>query len=304
MIVLLFLLLMALPASISAHWTYIPFDDAMKQSIYSEQVYTLTKKIIGLDGHDLYNFFKNIYETNCSLEQSAEIRIPKIIHQIWLGSPVPESFKALQQSWVECHMGRGWSYKLWTDEDVAELNLYNQEFYDATDNYGVKADILRLEVLYMYGGVYADMDCECLRALDDLHYTYDFYVGIQPLDSAFVQLGNALIASRAGHPILHHCITTIKDDWHLQGAPKKTGPIHFTKSFCTMVNKNGNRDIAFPAFYFNPLGCQETTENRKVWTQQGAFTVHWWAKSWMPKNYRPKMFNDINNDASTVNWND
>jgi hypothetical protein len=44
MIGILFLLLMVFPASLSADWTYIPFDDAMKQSNYSEQVYVTTKK--------------------------------------------------------------------------------------------------------------------------------------------------------------------------------------------------------------------------------------------------------------------
>jgi inositol phosphorylceramide mannosyltransferase catalytic subunit len=303
MIGILFLLLMVFPASLSADWTYVPFDDAMQKDNYSEQVYVTTKKIIGLDGHMLYNFFKNIYEKNCSLDQSAEVKIPKIIHQIWLGSPVPESFKALQQSWIEHHMGRGWAYKLWTDEDVAQITLYNQEFYDATDNYGVKSDILRWELLYNYGGIYVDMDYECLRPLDDL-LCYDFYTALQPLDTAFVQLGAALCGARPGHPILKHCIETVGDDWHHQGAPKKTGPVHFTKSFYFMAGKDGNKDIAFPALYFYPLGCQETTENRQRWTQQGSFAVHWWAKSWMPKNYRPKMFNDIKNDSSTASWND
>jgi len=293
----------------ASDWRYVSFDDAMEKDKYSSAI-AATEKIIELDGFALYDFFKNLYEANNfsaiepATENEAELKIPKIIHQIWLGSPVPESFIALQQSWIEFHMDRGWSYKLWTDADVAQMQLYNQEFYDATDNYGVKSDILRWEVLYTYGGVYVDMDYECLRALDDFHYTYDFYTALQPLDTLFVQLGAALFGTRPGHPILQHCIDTIKNDWHLQGAPKKTGPVHFTKSFYACANQNGNKDIALPAFYFYPLGCRETEANRKGWTQQGSYAVHWWAKSWMPKNYRPSMFRDINNDSSAARWND
>jgi mannosyltransferase OCH1-like enzyme len=304
-LVLAFLLSVSSPILAATDWQYAPFDEAMQKNNFPQAIPT-TKRIIDIDGEMLYDFFKNVYESlNPSvIEQSNELKIPKIIHQIWLGSPVPESFVDLQQSWIEHHVGRDWCYKLWTDEDVAQMQLYNQEFYDATDNYGVKSDILRWEILYMYGGVYVDMDYECLRALDDLHYMYDFYTALQPLDTWFVQLGAALFGSKPGHPILRHCIETIKNDWHLQGAPKKTGPVHFTKSFCACACVDGNKDIAFPALYFYPLGCQETEAKRKVWIQQGSYAVHWWAKSWMPKNYRPPKFKDIHNDASAATWND
>ena len=289
---------------VTADWHYVSFDEGMQKSHYFDSILA-TEKITGLSGPALYTFFKNIYdEYNFSaIERSFDLKIPKIIHQIWLGSPLPEAFIELQQSWIELHLGRGWSYKLWTDADVAQMRLYNQEFYDATDNYGVKSDILRWEILYLYGGVYIDMDFECLRSLDDFHYTYDFYTALQPLDTLFVQLGAALVGARPGHPILKHCIETIKTDWSLQGAPRKTGPVHFTKSFYACAGQDGNKNIALPAFYFYPLGCRETEINRTQWIQQGSYAVHWWAKSWMPKTYRPSIFKDIHNDASTVNWN-
>lgn len=288
----------------ASNWHYVSFDEGMKKDKYQEAIIA-TERIIGMDGLLLYDFCKNIYEAlNFSvIPRGTQLKTPKTIHQIWLGSPLPEAFIELQQSWIESHLGRGWSYKLWTDEDVAKMQLYNQEFYDATDNYGVKSDILRWEILYTYGGVYVDMDFECLSSLDDFHYTYDFYTALQPLDTLFVQLGAALVGCRPGHPILKHCIETIRDDWQLHGAPRKTGPVHFTKSFYACAGRDGNKDIALPAFYFYPLGCRETEINRTRWIQQGSYAVHWWAKSWMPKSYRPSMFKDIHNDASTINWN-
>ncbi len=282
---------------------YVDFDTAMKKNVFPD-VYQLTAHIFQTDSYRLYDFFKDLFEIQIHQEIGTELKIPKIIHQIWLGSPFPEEFKALQQSWIDYHLDRGWVYKLWTDEDVAQLQLHNQEFYDATDNYGVKSDILRWELLYHFGGVYIDTDYECLRALDELHYTYDFYTALQPLDTAFIQLGAALVGSRPGHPILEHCIVTIKDDWHHKGAPKKTGPVHFTKSFYAIAGKDGNKDIAFPAFYFYPLGCRETNDNRCTWIEQGSFAVHWWAKSWMPQNYRPMLSRNIDNALSAQSWND
>ena len=166
------------------------------------------------------------------------------------------------------------------------FNLYNQEYYDASDSVGVKSDLLKWEVVYRYGGVYVDVDFECLQQLDLLHYTYDFYTGIQPLDTDLVQLGAALFAARPKHPILRHCIETVKDDWHKKGTTIKTGPIHFTRSFYATAGKKGSYDIALPASYCYPLGCTETTLTRSEWVEQGAYAIHHWAKSWMPKKYR------------------
>jgi mannosyltransferase OCH1-like enzyme len=301
--IVFFLLLSMSFSALNAQWPHISFDEAMQKDKFPN-VYALTTQIMDVDGMMLYNFFKNLYERFETSQPQEKLRIPKIIHQIWLGSPLPEEFQVLQQSWIEYHMNRGWTYKLWTDEDVAQLQLHNQEFYDATDNYGVKSDILRWELLYNFGGVYVDMDYECLRSLDELHYTYDFYTALQPLDTLFVQLGAALVGAHPNHPILEHCIATIKNDWHHKGAPKKTGPVHFTKSFCAMAGKNESKDIAFPAFYFYPLGCRDTIDNRLEWVKNGAFAVHWWAKSWMPKHYRPALSRNIDNELSAISWND
>jgi mannosyltransferase OCH1-like enzyme len=286
----------------SEKWPHYSFDEAMHKE-YFPDVYGITEKIVGVDGQQLYDFFKNLYDSKADIAVAEAVKIPKIIHQIWLGSPVPEVFKALQQSWITHHLGRDWYYKLWTDDDIAQLGLYNQHFYDETDNYGVKSDIARWEIIYRFGGVYVDMDFECLRSLDILHYTYDFYTALQPLDTSFVQLGAALFGSCPGHPLLKHCIETIKDDWHHKGAPKKTGPVHFTRSFYAMAGKNGMNDIAFPAFYFYPLGCRSSSDNRNEWKNAGAFAVHWWAKSWMPQDYRPQQFKSISNEMSVYNWN-
>lgn len=285
-------------------WRYIPFDKSMKIDHYRKAL-TATYQITGLDGYQLYLFMRSLYEKlNPSvLSPEARLKIPKIIHQIWVGGSVPDAFKELMQAWIDYCAAFGWEYRLWTDVDIAPFGLYNQQFYDETANYGVKSDLLKWEVVYRYGGVYVDVDFEPLAALDQLHYMYDFYTGIQPLDSQFLQLGAALFAAVPGHPILKHCIETVKDDWHHQGAPKKTGPVHFTKSFFVMAGKNNSKDIAFPATYFYPLGCQDTILDYRTWRSNGAYAIHHWAKSWMPKQYRPQKFQSFDNAVATATWN-
>lgn len=304
-----FLFFLATPciAKQDTSWfTYVPFDLAMKKDFHLSSILATKNFMETIDGWELYSFFKRLFEkyNPLNIKLKKRVTIPRIIHQIWLGSSVPEVYKQYMQSWIDHHPE--WEYKLWTDENVHEITLYNQDFFDATANYGAKSDILRWEILYQFGGLYVDMDYECLASFEPFHHRYDFYTGIQPLDTFMIQLGAALVGSRPGHPILKHCIETIKDDWHLKGAPKKTGPIHFTKSFYLFAGKDGSIDIALPAFYVYPLGSQEAVQEASMqkWIKQGSFAVHWWSKSWMPKEYRPMKFRNIHNTDTAVHWND
>lgn len=283
----------------------IDFDESMQVAVFQQALKT-TEKVFGIEGIELLSFFRDLYNKNnmIHVKPQATLKIPKIIHQVWLGGKVPDVFVGYMHSWLEKHLD-GWIYKLWTDENVAALDLYNQKYFDAVDNCGIKSDIVKWEVVYRFGGVYIDTDFECLKSLDVLHYTYDFYTGIQPLDTQYLQLGAAIFGAVPGHPILEHCIKTVKDDWNQKGIPAKTGPIHFTKSFFAVAGKHSDMiDIAFPASFFYPLGCRQDHSDYDSWMKPEAFAVHWWAKSWMPTKYRPYKFRIIDNDESAKSWND
>lgn len=288
--------------------TYHDFDDAMKKSDFSPSVIETTTHIVGIKGEQLYTYFKSNYEAIIAAEKNhkdeQKERIPRIIHQIWLGSPLPKEFHRFVLSWINLHIPHGWKYKLWTDEDINQLDLYNKYYYDQVSNYGMRSDIARWEILYRFGGFYVDIDCEALQLLDDL-LVYDLVTGLQPLDSGFVQLNNALVGAHQYHPIIAETIISMKQTWNLfKGAPQKTGPVHFTRAFYRMANRFGTRDIALPSLYFAPLSCNNPIVDYDTWKQKGAYSVHWWAKSWMPKKYRSYYFRSIDNDASTESWND
>lgn len=288
--------------------TYHDFDDAMKKGDLSPSIIATTTRIVGIEGEHLYACFKSNYDAIMATEKNDKLeqkeRIPRIIHQIWLGSPLPKEFNRFVQSWINLHIPHGWKYKLWTDEDIDNLNLYNRCYYDQISNYGMKSDIARWEILYRFGGFYVDIDCEALQPLDDL-LSYDLVTGLQPFDSGFVQLNNALVGAHQFHPVIAETIISMRQTWNLfKGAPQKTGPVHFTRAFYRMANRFGTRDLALPSLYFYPLSCSNSIVDYDTWKQKGAYSVHWWAKSWMPKKYRSTYFRTINNDASTESWND
>ena len=193
---------------------YVDFNSSMKRTKFEHLVTReKTKQLVGISGIDLMDFFEQQYQsTNFrKMVPSSTLRIPKIIHQIWIGDSVPEELRAFQESWKLFHSD--WEYRLWTQDDIPYLDLYNADLIEQAQNPAEKADLLRYELLYRFGGVYIDMDEECLQPFDVLHYMYDFYIGIQPLDTGIVQLGIGVIGSCPGHPMLKACIESIANNY-------------------------------------------------------------------------------------------
>jgi hypothetical protein len=120
----------------------------------------------------------------------------KIIHQIWLGTkPLPPAYAEYAKTWQQ-HFP-GWTYKLWRDADVEALAPFVspyvvQQIFAPV----VRADLLRIELLRLYGGMYADLDYECLVGFEDFllpdHWMY--------ADEKEGAPGNAWFYAPAGHP--------------------------------------------------------------------------------------------------------
>ncbi len=282
------------------------FDDSMNRQAFQ-------RVLSRADLQSVYSVFKKTYEDNNFQVYSPDFtyRIPKIIHVMWLGGSLPEEYEQYVQSWRTYHPD--WTILFWTDNranyhrgsivlnsfedlkkqlevsgrgdslviDAQNLTYNNKRFYDQARNYGEKSDILKWEIVYRFGGVYVDTDFECLRSLDVFHQTYDFYTGIQPLDTNMVQLGAALYGAIPNHPILKACVENIKNNQHIAQIVVKTGPIHFTKTFLSLAGKTGLRDIAFPASYFYPCGYEQRGMPKDEWVANESYAVHHWAGSWL-----------------------
>ncbi len=91
--------------------------------------------------------------------------IPKIIHYIWLGGKeLPDLDKECIESWKKyCP---DYEIKRW---DESNLNLdfcdYVREAYD-NKKYAFASDVLRLDLLYRYGGIYLDVDVKIIKPID------------------------------------------------------------------------------------------------------------------------------------------
>ena len=90
--------------------------------------------------------------------------IPKIIHQTWKNETIPDKWKTYHASWKKHFPSPEYKHILWTDKDNREFIKQNYNwFLDIFDNYPKniqRADAIRYFILYHYGGIYADLDCE------------------------------------------------------------------------------------------------------------------------------------------------
>ena len=91
----------------------------------------------------------------------------KIIHQTWKTTQLPDKFTRWSQT---CKMALAdWKYMLWTDDGNRNLIKEHYSFflktYDGYDKMIKRVDAIRFFYLYHYGGLYIDLDFECLKDL-------------------------------------------------------------------------------------------------------------------------------------------
>ncbi len=240
--------------------------------------------------------FKTIYMQN-NWQQKQQINtknlIPKIIHFIWLGSALPDKYLPFIASWAKHHPE--WEIKIWDDAAVSGLNLKNKHLYDLASNYGYKSDLARYEILYEFGGVYVDIDFECLQSFNFLQDRYSFYAGLIPNQGI---VANGLFACAPKHAIAKLCIDSLtslpqkindkESDWSIQ---QTSGPGHFTRCILRYLaqNKTDQSIMILPASYFfafpTGLGAsfwpgQLMHNQTEKYRLPESMAMHYWGCSW------------------------
>jgi len=227
-------------------------------------------------------FFKKVYETNISAlkKPSETLKIPKVIHFIWLGpKPFPRESIENVRNWIAHHPD--WTIKFWTDRDrplphprmklckVKDFPFQKLEpYFHSSENFGERSDILRYEILFQEGGVYVDHDVKCMKSFAPFHLAYDLYCGMEvpyptTLSSSVLPTNN-IVGSKPGHIVLSKSMDWLVLHWDQieKDYPGKDRDSiinrvsHRTflvlgETFKVFGNTQGNVDIAFPSYYFN-----------------------------------------------------
>jgi len=200
--------------------------------------------------------------------------IPKIIHQVWsnICEPLPDFFSGLMETWKKHHPD--WKYILWDNE---KMNNFMRELYPDylipynSVKYNIqKWDIIRYFILYHYGGMYADVDNECLESLEPLlKNNKGCYFSGEPVEYAKLFginnfFNNALMISVPQHPFMWLIIESAFRELSLKkNYPNKmfevmstTGPLLLAHLY---NNHPDNSDIYIvPSELVSPLTRMET----------------------------------------------
>jgi mannosyltransferase OCH1-like enzyme len=156
--------------------------------------------------------------------------IPKRLHFIWVGSPMPERLQVNVQRWRDMHPD--WTTYVWTDKNIPILrngDLYRRAKQlvpaDAVGQF--RADIIRYELLYDFGGFYADVDTVPLKLIDDALTGHQVFAAMEDRN----WIGNTYLGAVPGHKIFRDLVGLLPKNVKRLGAKRPnhlSGPRYLT----------------------------------------------------------------------------
>jgi hypothetical protein len=179
--------------------------------------------------------------------------IPKIIHQLWIGpKPAPIT---LMNTWKEKHPE--FEYIYWNEEEISKRNLTFkcQDKIDDIEEINGKADIIRWEILYKYGGIFIDADSICVEAFDNEILLKKCFAGWEQEEARPGLIATGTMGFPKKHPLVKKAINWIQNNEVSQSkanlmAWQSVGPGLLTR----MYNTNEFNDIhIFPSYTFLPI---------------------------------------------------
>lgn len=159
----------------------------------------------------------------------------------------------------------------------------------------LRADAARYFLLDHFGGVYADLDTECLRPIEPLLAEGDLLLPLEPeehLDSRIVKdaklkrvVGNAWIASVPGHDFWKRVIARLPESRGEPNPLSATGPFFLTRLIAESLPEEMQPRL-LPSSRLFPATNQDTSwlKTRKPGATHGfsddVYCIHYWDGSW------------------------
>lgn len=176
--------------------------------------------------------------------------IPKIIHFIWVNfkneldeNPIiPENYLNNIENCKK--INSDFEIKIWNGKECylmvekyfpEKLDLYNSFKYPIQ-----RCDMARLIILYVYGGIYSDMDRYSVNSYNLLLNKYNSYNIILGKYKFFPVLSNDLIVSSKNNKYIYNCINNITNFnyvYYYLIIFITTGPIFLTEQYYSYNNK-------------------------------------------------------------------
>jgi inositol phosphorylceramide mannosyltransferase catalytic subunit len=209
--------------------------------------------------------------------------IPRIIHQVWVGPPMPAELQAYCAGWRARHPG--WEYRLWQERDIDAFALRNRALYDRAGTVApgsegpFRADLVRYEVLLRYGGVYIDCDIEACKPIDPI--LAEGMPAFAVWEKPGRWISNAVMGAEAGTPLLDRLVTGLPANVSARLAEARrlgrqyrpnilSGPQYLT----AIYQQQPDALTVLPKDWFHPYLFSELERGREAFSS--AYGVHHW----------------------------
>ena len=185
-----------------------------------------------------------------------DTQIPKIIHQLWIGSrPAPTKF---MDTWREAHEPLGFKYMFWNEKNISQ-NIQLGEVVqklNSIEEINGKADVIRWLILQKFGGVFVDADSICIHPFDEhILNGVDAFAGWEQEQVRKGLAATGTMGFTPYHPIVNSAIEWIKRNPISQKQSRQrawftVGPGLLTR-ICEMYGWNNIK--IYPSYYFLPF---------------------------------------------------
>lgn len=205
-------------------------------------------------------------------KEQRETTIPKILHRV-----VPErTSKTVEKWWDEfAALHPDWRLMTWRDPLDPEQFPLTSPLWGQVRNGAQLADLVRLEVLWNWGGHYLDSDMQPFRNMNSL-CQLSAYAAWE--DEKVVP--NAVMGARREHPaiqaLLDLCIQRVGNDkstWF--GGPGATTEVFVGRDDVLLLPP----ESFYPVHYKDP-DREEKMTNFDPAAHPATFAMHWFANSW------------------------
>jgi mannosyltransferase OCH1-like enzyme len=196
--------------------------------------------------------------------------IPRILHLIWVGPPMPTNVLEYIQEWKA--LMPDWTIRIWGNEDISETNFPEHIVAKilSCKKEAQKSDIMRYFIIEKYGGVYVDTDVKPHRSLDPIRYMRSDVVLCHDNDLTWEYIINAFFAAVPNHPLMNlACEYASNANLNTPDIHMYTGPRLLGEAVKNLPPSNGSKYLLLPTHYFY---VNEWNNNR--------FAQHLYAHSW------------------------
>ncbi len=260
------------------------------------------KSFVAHEKLELYSFglqkYADLVRTNLDAPKAEINKIPYLVHHVWLTHPQSpreidpvDIANVLETKRIFENSNKKWAFVVWTNDKSLipnsvlelerhgvevksmyslreELRLFNRvEELIANKHWGMASDILRYSLVEHLGGVYADLNFEFKRTIEDEMYKFDYFA------QDFI---NNFFAAKPNHPIISNLLDKVEsnletpppyiasiDDSSLLFKTVYVSLLPFSLAYLEASNLEGNVDIVYP-----PTGEEYDLSSANEWLEQ------------------------------------